>query len=134
MKVIVDTPIWSLALRRKSKDSTYKDLLTDLIADGRALLLAAVRQEVLSGIRHKEQFEQLRKALQAFPNMALNIDDYELAAYHYNLCRAKGIQGSNTDFLLCAAAVNHGCEIFTTDKDFNNFSTLLPITLHKPLL
>lgn len=133
MKVIVDTSIWSLAFRRQTAQSDYRSLLTDLIADGRAVLLASVRQEVLSGIRHEEQFERLRLSLRAFPNMAVEVGDYELAARYYNLCRAKGIQGANTDFLICAAAVNHKCEILTTDKDFDHFSKLLPITLHSPV-
>ncbi|MHC5725586.1 MAG: PIN domain-containing protein [Nostoc sp.] len=53
MKVIVDTSIWSLALRRNYKvdDSPYVAVLQELVADGRVALLGAVRQEILSGIR-----------------------------------------------------------------------------------
>ena len=35
-----------------------------------------------------------------------------------HLCRKQGIQGSHTDFLICAVAVNYDMEIFTYDKDF----------------
>ena len=66
--------------------------------------------------------------------MALEIQDFELAAHYYNLCRAEGVQGANTDFLICAAAVNHSCEILTADKDFGHFSKILPITLHQPVV
>ena len=134
MKVIVDTAVWSLAFRRQAADAYYKDVLTDLIRDGRVELMAAVRQEVLSGIRHKQQFERLRLSLRAFPNMALDVENFELAAHYYNLCRAEGVQGANTDFLICAAAVNHNCEILTTDKDFDHFSNILPITLHQSVV
>lgn len=103
MKVIVDTVIWSLAFRRNTVEPTYRDLLTDLISDGRVVLLGVVRQEVLSGIRHTEQFERLKQALRAFPNQVLDTEDYELAAEYFNLCRQQGIQGANTDFLICAA-------------------------------
>ena len=130
MKIIVDTAVWSLAFRRQPGNPKYKDVLTDLIADGRVVLLGAVRQEILSGLRHNEQFERLRLSLQAFPDLAVNIEDYELAAHYFKLCRAKGVQGATTDFLICSAAVNHTCEILTTDKDFDRFSELLPITLH----
>jgi hypothetical protein len=52
----VDTPVWSLALRRKPKDlhpdeRRRVDALTDLVRDGRAVLIGPIRQEVLSGIR-----------------------------------------------------------------------------------
>jgi len=131
MKVIVDTVIWSLAFRRRSGHSSYQVELKDLIADGRVNLLASVRQEILSGIKHEEQFERLQLSLRAFPDMNLSTQDYELAASFFNQCQRKGIQGANTDFLICAAAVNHNCEIFTTDKDFSHFSTILPITLYQ---
>ncbi|MEZ4633322.1 MAG: PIN domain-containing protein [Deinococcales bacterium] len=101
-------------------------LLFDLIADG----LAPIRQEVLSGIRHQEQFEKLRLSLRAFPDMPLEMQDYELAAQYFNRCRGQGIQASNTDFLICAASVNYDCEILTTDRDFYHFSTFLPIKLY----
>lgn len=129
MKVIVDTVIWSLAFRRQSGAANYQALLKDLVADGRVALLASVRQEVLSGIRHQEQYERLKLSLRAFPDLPLKMEDYELAASFYNQCQSKGVQGANTDFLICAAAVNHNCEIFTTDKDFSHFATVVPIKL-----
>jgi predicted nucleic acid-binding protein len=49
----------------------------------------------------------------------------------FNLCRAKGIQGSNTDFLICAVAVRHDFTIFTTDGDFRLFAKCLPIVLYE---
>ena len=130
MKIVVDTSVWSLALRRKEVAKTYRALLGDLISDGRVVLLGAVRQEVLSGIRHSEQFERLKSTLRAFPNLALNVQDYGLAAEYANRCRRRGVQGANTDFLICAAAANRDYEILTTDEDFTLFKTLLPITLH----
>lgn len=57
-------------------------------------------------------------------------DDFELAAEYFNLLRSKGIQGSDTDFLICAVSVNHQLPIFTLDKDFELFKKHLPIMLH----
>ena len=131
MSVIVDTSIWSLALRRNTPDATVSIVnhFRDLITDGRVVLLGAIRQEILSGIRYVEQFTRLRDYLRAFPDLELNIADYELAAEFFNTCRSNGIQGSNTDFLICATAVNRGYSIFTTDKDFENFKVHIPIVL-----
>ncbi|MBW4670953.1 MAG: PIN domain-containing protein [Cyanomargarita calcarea GSE-NOS-MK-12-04C] len=131
MSVIVDTSVWSLALRRKTLDDEANVInnFRDLITDGRVFLLGAIRQEILSGIRHTEQFTRLRDYLRAFPDLELTIADYELAAEFFNTCRSNGVQGSNTDFLICATAVNRGYSIFTTDKDFQNFQVHIPIVL-----
>ena len=130
MKVIVDTSVWSLALRRqKQQNNSVVNKLRDLIADGRVVLLGSVRQEVLSGIKHQEQYEKLRDRLRAFPNLTLDAEDYELAADYFNVCRRNGIQGANTDFLICATANRKSYEIFTTDKDFINFNQYLPVVL-----
>ena len=43
MKVIVDTSVWSLALRRQQQDNAIADKLHDFIGDGRVILLGAVR-------------------------------------------------------------------------------------------
>ena len=48
MKVVVDTSVWSLALRRNTPMDAISavNLLRDLITDGRVAMLGAVRQEV----------------------------------------------------------------------------------------
>ncbi len=131
MKVVVDTSVWSLALRRNTPANAMPvvNLLRDLITDGRGAMLGAVRQEVLSGIRHAEQFTRLRDYLHAFADLGLTTEDYELAAEFYNICRSNGIQGANTDFLLCAVAHRHGYSILTTDKDFESFQVYIPVML-----
>ncbi|NCJ06557.1 PIN domain-containing protein [Synechococcales cyanobacterium C] len=131
MKVVVDTSVWSLALRRNRilEESRQILRLRELIADDRVALLGVIRQEVLSGIREVEQFVRLREYLRAFSNLELAIEDYELAAEFYNTCRRNGIQGSNTDFLICAVAHRRDYSILTTDGDFVLFGEYVPITL-----
>ena len=129
MKVIVDTSVWSLALRRQQQNNSIADKLRDFIGDGRVILLGAVRQEILSGIKQQAQFDKLKNHLRAFPNLPLVAEDYELAADYFNICRRNGLQGANTDFLICATANRRNYEIFTTDKDFIGFSQYLPIVL-----
>ncbi|MBN3895931.1 MAG: DUF4411 family protein [Nostoc sp. NOS(2021)] len=131
MKVIVDTSVWSLALRRNYKvdNLPHVAVLRELITDGRVALLGAVRQEILSGIRDANQYNRLKSYLRAFPNLELDMEDYELASEFYNTCRSNGIQGANTDFLICSTASRRNYTIITTDKDFDNFSQHIPITL-----
>ena len=129
MSVIVDTSVWSLALRRNAPDAAIVDQLRALILENEAIILGAIRQEILSGLRTSEQFIRLRDYLRAFPDLTLEQDDYEIAAEFFNICRRSGIQGSNTDFLICAVAHRRNHSILTTDQDFSNFQTCLPIVL-----
>ncbi len=133
MKILVDTPVWSLALRReKSEDKPYVLELENLIKEVRVQLIGPIRQELLSGIKSNQQYETLRKQLQAFPNYSIKTADFEKAAEYFNLCRNKGAQGSNTDFLICAISFNNNWPIFTTDRDFSFFRKIIPIVLYKP--
>ena len=59
-------------------------------------------------------------------------EDYEQAAEFFNTCRSKGLQGSNTDFLICAAAVRNNFPIYTTDHGFERYAQHLPIRLYHP--
>lgn len=131
MNVLVDTSVWSLALRRRQEsEHPATKVLKTLVSDGRAAMLGPVRQEILSGVKANEQFVTLRDHLRAFPDIALTSEDYEEAARFFNLCRAKGIQGSNTDFLVCATASRRDMPILTTDNDFVQFAKVLPIEIH----
>lgn len=131
MKVLVDTSVWSLVLRRSSSmNLEYQKILEQLISDYRIQMIGPIRQELLSGIKESHQFELLKERLSAFPDYPLQTNDFELAAEYFNQCRKKGVQGFNTDFLICAIAANNDWEIFTTDKDFDNFQAYLPIKLY----
>jgi predicted nucleic acid-binding protein len=135
MLVLVDTPIWSLALRRSTTDLNPQEqrltlALRELIRDGRAQLLGAVRQELLSGVRQEKTFTELRDYLRAFDEPNLDVADYEEAAHIHNQCRSRGIAGSAVDFLICAAATRRKWQIFTTDQDFARYSKARPLRLY----
>jgi predicted nucleic acid-binding protein len=130
MKVLVDTSVWSLALRRRSPSHPSVEELRGLITAGRAAMVGPVRQEVLSGIRDGTAFERLRDHLSAFPDERITTTDYERAAEFFNRCRATGLQGSSTDFLLCAVAIRGQMPLLTTDGDFSRYAKVLPLRLH----
>jgi hypothetical protein len=133
VNVVIDTSVWSLALRRRrSSTAAHARELAELIGEGRAALLGPVRQELLSGVPDPKHYETLRDHLRAFPDINLAADDYEEAATFFNRCRARGIQGSNTDFLICAVAARRRFGILTTDADFIYFAKVLPIHLLAP--
>jgi predicted nucleic acid-binding protein len=133
VNVIVDTSVWSLALRRAKRvnDCAPREL-AELIQEGRVVMLGPVRQELLSGMKDLAQFELLREHLRAFPDLPLDTADYEAAASAFNRCRERGVQGSNTDFLICAAATHRELAIFTTDGGFKHYARVLRLKLHEP--
>lgn len=134
MNVVVDTSVWSLALRRHGAATRAGEALelAELIREGRAVMLGPVRQELLSGVPVQKQYDTLRDHLRAFPDLVLEGEDYEEAAASYNRCRARGVQGSNTDFLICAVSARRRLAVLTTDADFRHFARVLPIQLHQP--
>jgi predicted nucleic acid-binding protein len=137
MNALVDTSVWSLALRRKTESlSTNERLLvaelSELIREGRARVIGLVRQELLSGIRATEQYEQLKLHLRSFPDEVVDTSDYEEAAKAGNRCRPKGVVVSIVDILLCAVAIKRQWAIFTTDPDFSNYAKVLPLRIHEP--
>ena len=132
MRILVDTCVWSEALRRKTgEESGVSRELQSLILEHRVEIIGPIRQELLSGLREDTQFERLKEHLEAFPDITLEAADHITAAEFFNKCRANGIQGSNTDFLLCAVAVRREMAIYTTDRDFQQFTKHLPIVLHE---
>ncbi len=134
MSVLVDTSVWSMVLRRShAPDETVSGSLRNLILGRRVEIIGPIRQELLSGVREEAQFKKLQKHLAAFPDLALETDDYVMAAKFFNLCRIKGVQGSNTDFLICAVAVRRQLSIYAVDQDFLHFAKYLPIMLYKSI-
>jgi predicted nucleic acid-binding protein len=136
MKVLVDTCIWSLAFRRRSRtqDSDAKLVreLEELIRENRAQLIGPVRQELLSGISAPAQYESLRRQLRAFADEPLRLKDFEKAAHVANECRRKGVVSASVDALLCAVAMERSWSVFTSDADFGRYSGVVRLSLHNP--
>jgi len=137
VNVLVDTSIWSLALRRKAHDlnpaqrATVAEL-TSLIQEGRARIIGLIRQELLSGIKTSSQYEKLHTVLRSFPDEPISTVDYEAAAKAGNDCRARGVAVSVADILICAIAIARDWSIFANDPDFKSYARILPLKLHTP--
>ena len=134
MRVLIDTCVWTRFLcRGRPADDAVAGEVRRLIRADAVQMLGCIRQELLSGVRPQDRFEQLKEYLRFYPNLPLNVEDDENAASYYNLCRDKGISGTLVDLLICAVAVRHRLRIFTTDKDFAHYARCLPIELHQPV-
>lgn len=129
MKILVDTSVWSLALRRSATSVDPQALkLKELILAGESIwLIGVILQEILQGLTTSEQSLKLRQQLSAFPLIELTRSDYEYAAELYSTCRQKGVQASTIDFLIAAAAIRYECLLLTNDKDFVRMAEILPL-------
>jgi len=135
--ILIDTPIWSLALRRRARDLNAGEARhvrewERLVRAGSAHLIGPIRQELLSGVRDDRAWERLRAALRPFPDLPITTDHYERAAQFFNRCRAKGIAGSAIDLIICAVSAGYGAPVYTTDVDFRRYAGVLKLKLHAP--
>jgi predicted nucleic acid-binding protein len=137
VNVLVDTSIWSLALRRRAQDLNPAERaavaeLSNLIKEGRARIIGLIRQELLSGIKTSGQFEKLRAVLRSFPGEPVATADYEAAAKAGNDCRGRGVAVPVSDILICAIAITRDWPVFAADPNFKSYARILPLKLHTP--
>ena len=122
MKLLVDTSVWSLALRRKDAASLNTDEqklkaeLVQAVHDGRVAMLGLIRQELLSGIKEKAQFDKVKAALDPYLDEPISTADHEYAARIYNERRTQGVEAGTVDILICALAVRRGWEVLSGDS------------------
>lgn len=130
MSVIVDTCVWSLALRRSTpEESEPVKRFRHELSQGDVIMLGPIRQELLSGVKQKPVWVTLRDKLRVFLDHPIKMEDYESAGEYFNLCRSKGVQGTHIDLLICAVAIRCDFDILSTDKDFKKISKILSIIL-----
>ena len=137
MKVLVDTSVWSLALRRdgdtlSEEERRFVDELRSIVEDGRVVMLGVIRQVLLSGIKGDKTFQRLENALEPFEDYPLTTADHVRAARLSNLARNNGVIVSKISALVAAVALNNQLPVFTTDKDFQHLTAVAEIPLHVP--
>src|SRR4030042_5373716 len=133
MKILVDTSVWSLALRRQPRIVNPEAItLKALIEQGEDIyLLGIILQEVLQGIKNPKDFHTLKEYFETFPLIELIRDDYIKAAELKNHLIKKGRQASTIDSLIASAAISYGCLLFTTDRDFEHIAKHSRLKLFK---
>lgn len=122
MSLLVDTCVWSLALRRRKGTTLSVEQqrmiagLQRAIGENRAFIVGIVRQEVLSGVRDKSLFLKIQQLLAPFPDQDVIPTDYVEAARLYNVCLDRGVQCGSTDILLAAVAARRNFTVLTYDR------------------
>lgn len=124
MSLLVDTSVWSLALRRNSlSSSTEVRALVRAIETGETILTTGlVLQELLQGFSGPKAREQILDRFSAIPLLAPDRDDHIEAAELRNRCRRAGIQVGTIDALLAELCIHHELTMLTTDNDFTHIA------------
>ena len=133
MNVLVDTSVWSLALRRDaSPDIRETQILARCLERHDALFSTGIIvQELLQGFRGPKQRERLIEHFSALPLIVPDLEDHIEAATLQTSCRRKGIQITTIDALLAQLAIGHDLELLTTDHDFTLMARHLPLRVLK---
>jgi predicted nucleic acid-binding protein len=124
MAVLVDTSVWSLALRR-SPPSPAREvaLLRAHLERGDVVVtIGLILQELLQGFQGPTARKKIIKSFSMLPVLAPEIDDHIEAAALRNLCRRKGVQIGTIDALIARLSIRHELPLLTTDRDFEAMS------------
>lgn len=131
MTILVDTSVWSLALRRDAEtDAPEVQALKDaLLADEVIVTTGLVLQELLQGFAGPKAQAQIMQRFAALPLIQPERDDYIGAAEIRNACRRAGVQLGTIDALLAQLCIRHELTLLTTDKDFGHAALHCPLSV-----
>ena len=120
MRVLVDTSVWSLALRKKGPvdHTSVKKLSALLVKEEDIVITGTILQEVLQAFRSPATVKKVKERFEAIPLLVLDRADYAEAAAIHRRCASKGIAASTTDCQIAQAAIRNDCFLLTADKDF----------------
>ncbi len=124
MAFLVDTSVWSLALRRDSEVDVpeVKALKHALAEGGEIVTTGLVLQELLQGFSGPKAKVDIIDRFSAIPIIAPDRTDHIGAAELRNLCRRSGVQVGTIDALLAQLCMRHELKILTVDQDFHHIA------------
>jgi predicted nucleic acid-binding protein len=131
--IVLDTSVLSHVFRRPPERTEVSDVVAryiNLVENQAPLVVPGiVFQEILSGVRDDVQFQRLRRAIEGFPLLLAEEADHLNAARLLNSLRRKGVIASTIDALIAATAMRREALLFTTDRDFEQIASLVPLKL-----
>lgn len=131
MSLLVDTSVWSLALRRdRPSDLPEIRALGKALESGELVVTTGlILQEILQGFSGPKARERILDRFHSLPFLSPTRTDHVEAANLRNQCRQKGIQVGTIDALLAALCLRHGLSLLTTDGDFRRIADVTPLTV-----
>lgn len=131
MSLLVDTSVWSLALRRDAPPDLpeVRALATALQAGDLVLTTGLILQEVLQGFLGPKSREAILGRFGALPLLVPDRHDHIEAAGLRNQCRRQGLQVGTIDALLAALCLRHDLTLLTTDADFRRVAEVTQLSV-----
>lgn len=134
MILLVDTSVWSLALRRDGSTSEPEvRVLADALTGAHGVVTTGfVLQELLQGFSGPRAASAIIERFQALPLIQPDRQDHIAAAEVRNVCRRAGVQIGTIDALLIQLCGRHELTLLSTDKDFMHAAKHVPVKLWCP--
>lgn len=129
MTLLVDTSVWSLALRRDQAAATPEvDVLREALAGADTVVTTGlVFQELLQGFSGPKAKRSIVERFGALPLLVPDREDHVAAADLRNACRRAGVQLGTIDALLAQLCIRHELRLLTTDRDFVHAARHCPL-------
>jgi predicted nucleic acid-binding protein len=126
MSLLVDTSVWSLALRRDgpAQIPEVEELVRALSSGEPIITTGLVLQELLQGFSGPRSRDQILERFAALPFLTPDRQDHVHAAEVRNSCRRSGVQIGTIDALLAQLCLTNSLTLLTTDRDFDHVSRL----------
>ncbi len=120
MIFLVDTSVWSLALRRDAPSNAPEvaALREALEGDDIVVTTGIILQELLQGFDGPRARTSIVDRFMALPLLSPDRQDHIAAAELRNRCRRGGVQLGTIDALIAQLAIRNGLMLLTTDNDF----------------
>ena len=121
MTLLVDTSVWSLALRRDATQNAPEVEALRVALDGRDTVVTTglVLQELLQGFSGAKDKTKIIASFSALPLLQPDRDDHVAAAELRNACRRSGVQIGTIDAVIAQLCIRHGLTLLSTDRDFS---------------
>ena len=120
MILMVDTSVWSLALRRDivAVQPEVRHLQQALLGEQTVVTTGLVLQELLQGFSGPKARGQIIDCFSSLPLVQPDRQDHVDAAALRTKCRQGGVQIGTIDALLAQLCIRHQLTLLTTDQDF----------------
>lgn len=120
VSLLVDTSVWSLALRRDAEHSAPEvaALRDALLGADQVFTTGLIIQELLQGFAGPKSRTQLVERFSALAFLQPDREDHIDAAEVRNSCRRRGVQVGTIDALLIQLCRRHDLVLLSTDQDF----------------
>jgi len=131
MTLLVDTSVWSLALRRDGAVATPEVAALREAIEGSDVVVTTglVLQELLQGFNGPKDRQAIMDRFSALPLIQPDREDHVAAAEVRNACRRSGVQMGTIDALLIQLCGRHDLTLLSADKDFSNAAAFVPFKL-----